>query len=359
MATQLNKTIARLESRIQAKEFYEAHQQMRVISARYVKQGNYDAAADILFSGAQALLAAGQSGSAADICLLLVNVYVTANKPLSAEIKGDFGHPQISHSTTDLPSVKFSTLIRAFPPDEPARKRLLTALIAWSAKTTPYPAGDPDLHHLAGSLYIDSRTPYDAERHLTLGTRDSPALLARFEYEWYCEDDAHTAPLYAARCVLPYLLIGNLRGASTALSTFSTLLDNSETGKTLAPTSIANPAPSGEVKIYPSLPLLNFLTLLLAAISKGSPTVWRALVGQYKTKIDEEAGPWEDALQGVAEMYFGVQAPRQGNPLMDMMGSLFGGVPGGGRGMMGMGGGGGQAPGRIGGGDAPPSAELD
>jgi len=31
----------------------------------------------------------------------------------------------------------------------------------------------------------------------------------------------------------------------------------------------------------------------------------------------------------VGEMYFGIQRPRQGNPLLDMMGSMFGGGMGG------------------------------
>src|SRR4051812_18123311 len=61
--------------------------------------------------------------------------------------------------------------------------------------------------------YKDLET-YDAERHLVLGTKDSPETLALLEYSWYLADESHTAPLYAARGIIPYLLLGNLRAAN-------------------------------------------------------------------------------------------------------------------------------------------------
>lgn len=69
-----------LSSRIASGAYYEAHQQLRVIAARYVKQSNYDAAADILAGGAIALLKAGSqqgaSASGGDLAImLLVEVY--------------------------------------------------------------------------------------------------------------------------------------------------------------------------------------------------------------------------------------------------------------------------------------------
>jgi len=38
-----------------------------------------------------------------------------------------------------------------------------------------------------------------------------------------------------------------------------------------------------------------------------------------------EVGIWDDALAHIGELYFGIKIPKQGNPLMDMMGMLFGG----------------------------------
>jgi hypothetical protein len=61
--SKIEKTIQRQQQKIEEGQFYEAHQQLRVIASRYVKQGNNDAATDILSSGAQLLLKAGQGGS--------------------------------------------------------------------------------------------------------------------------------------------------------------------------------------------------------------------------------------------------------------------------------------------------------
>lgn len=62
--------------RIASGAYYEAHQQLRVIAARYIKQANYDAAADLLAGGATALLKAGSqqgaSASGGDLAIMLV-----------------------------------------------------------------------------------------------------------------------------------------------------------------------------------------------------------------------------------------------------------------------------------------------
>jgi golgi to ER traffic protein 4 len=194
------------------------------------------------------------------------------------------------------------------------------ALFRWSAKCGEYPAGEPDLHHVAGTLYAEEHDTYDAERHLVLGTTDSAELLARLEYDWYMENDAHTAALYAARAVFPYLIVGNVRDASKCLQLFTSWLSESNSSLSAQDVSSAN----SDVRIYPSLPLLNFLSMLLLAIQKGSADLFRQLRSYYTTHI-KEAGTWDEVLDSVAEMYFGIQRPRQGNPLFEMMDSMFGG----------------------------------
>lgn len=195
----------------------------------------------------------------------------------------------------------------------------------WSSKCGDYPAGEPDLHHVAGSLYAEELDAYEAERHLTLGTKDSPEVFVKLEYEWYTQDDSHTAALYAARAVFPYLLTGNVRDASKSLRLFTSRLTEERKGLAVQDVS----SNSSDMRIYPSIPLLNFLGLLLLAVQKGTADLFKQLKTKYATHI-KEVGVWDEALTTVAEIYFGIQRPRQGNPLMDMMGSMFGGggVPG-------------------------------
>lgn len=50
--------------------------------------------------------------------------------------------------------------------------------------------------------------------------------------------------------------------------------------------------------------------------------MFRTLGRHYKPHI-EEVGMWDEALGVIAETYFGISRPRQGNPLFDMMGNMF------------------------------------
>lgn len=169
---------------------------------------------------------------------------------------------------------------------------------------------------------------YEAERHLALGTRDSAAVLANLEYDWYSTDSPHTAPLYAARAMFPFLLTGSLRAANAAFLLFTSKL--SSTHPQLGVQAISSA--SSEARIYQSLPLLNFLSLLLFACQKGSADLFKSLKQQYRGQLkDDTEGNWDEALEGVGQMYFGIKPPRQGNPLMDMMGSMLGMSGGGGQ----------------------------
>ncbi|KZF21299.1 DUF410-domain-containing protein [Xylona heveae TC161] len=300
-SARIEKTIARQRQKIEEGQYYEAHQQLRVITSRYIKQENYASAIDILSSGALALLNAGQGGSGGDLSMFLMDVY---NK---AELKPDSGNKG-----------RLTDLLRAFPVEEPTRKRFVNEMISWSSKFGEFAAGDPELHHVAGTLYAEDQEPYDAERHLTLGTRDSAEVLARLEYEWYTQDESHTAGLYAARAVFPYLLVGNLRAANKALLLFTSRLSQSSGSLGVQEVSSA----SSDVRLYPSLPLLNFLSLLLLAVQRGSADLFRQLKTHYAVHI-KDVGIWDEALEQVGEMYFGIRIPRPGNPLFDMMGSLF------------------------------------
>ncbi|RDW89527.1 DUF410-domain-containing protein [Coleophoma cylindrospora] len=303
MSAKIEKIIVRLQQKTTEGQYYEAQQQTRVVAARYIKQENWDAAIDILYNVAQSLLKAEQGGSGGDLSLMLLDVYKQAQLKPDAANKG-----------------KLLTLLRLFDSEEPTRKKFITDMIVWSAKCGDYPAGEPELHHVAGSLYAEEHEAYEAERHLALGTKDSPEVFAKLEYEWYTQDDSHTAALYAARAVFPYLLTGNIRDASKSLRLFTSRL--TEANKNLGVQDVSST--SSDLRIYPSLPLLNFLGLLLLAVQKGSADLFRQLKSKYASHI-KEAGIWDEALTTVAEMYFGIQRPRQGNPLFDMMGSMFGG----------------------------------
>ncbi|KAL2007210.1 hypothetical protein VTN00DRAFT_8648 [Thermoascus crustaceus] len=321
MTSRIDKTIARQQEKIASGAYYEAHQQLRVIAARYVKQSNYDAAADILAGGAKALLRAGSqqgaSASGGDLAIMMVvEVYNKAGWEI----------PDEEDAAARARKRRLIELLREFPPEEPTRKRFIQETIGWSGRFGPLERGDPELHHAAGSVYAEENEPYDAEKHLTLGTAESADTLARLEYEWYTNDEPHTAAIYASRAVFPYLLTGNLRSANKAFLIFTSRLSSSN--PSLGAQEVSST--SSDVRVYPSLPLLNFISLLLLTIQRGSADLFRQLTAHYASQI-EEIGIWDDALAQIGEMYFGLKVPRQGNPLLDMMGNmLFGGGQSGG-----------------------------
>ena len=121
--------------------YYEAHQQLRVVASRYVKSQNWDAAIDILYEGSLSLLKAGQGGSGGDLGCYLVDVFEKAEKNVDAESKG-----------------KLLSILRAFPPEEPTRKKFVDEMLAWTTSFGEYPNGEPELHHVAGTLYAEGRT---------------------------------------------------------------------------------------------------------------------------------------------------------------------------------------------------------
>jgi hypothetical protein len=53
---------------------------------------------------------------------------------------------------------KLLGLLRAFPKDEPTKKKFVGEMIGWSSKFGEYPAGDPEIHHVAGSLHAEGKS---------------------------------------------------------------------------------------------------------------------------------------------------------------------------------------------------------
>lgn len=144
--------------------------------------------------------------------------------------------------------------------------------------------------------------------------------------------------------MLPYLLTGNLRAANKFFLLFTAFLAKKPGLNTQQISTSAS-----DLRIYPTLPLLNFIGLLLRAVERGDPSLFRQLKSHYASDLKD--ANWGEALDQLGEMYFGIKLPRQGNPMMDMLGGMFGGG--------GFGGGGGGAKKSSAKGIAPAAAGLD
>ena len=143
------------------------------------------------------------------------------------------------------------------------------------------------------------------------------------EYDWYNEDDTHTAPFYAARAVLSYLLLGNLRGANKAMLIFAGRLEQSN--ENLAVEEIGSE--EFKMHVYSSLPLMNFLSLLLHVVQRGAADLFRQLRNHYSGHL-KEVPMWTKTLDQIGESYFEIKAPSHKNPLFDMMSNILMGSSG-------------------------------
>jgi golgi to ER traffic protein 4 len=122
--------------------------------------------------------------------------------------------------------------------------------------------------------------------------------------------------------------MGNVRAASQSLLLFTAKLGSSAQSPTLGVQEVSSK--TSDLRVYPSLPLLNFLGLLLLAVQRGAPDLFRQLKGHYAQQLkDAAAGTWDESLAQIGEMYFNIKIPSQTNPLFDMMGSLLMGGSGG------------------------------
>ena len=162
-----------------------------------------------------------------------------------------------------------------------------------------------------------------------MGIKSSADILGPLLYRWYTSSlspisspPPQTDPaIYLSRAILPYLVLRNFRDATRVHYLFTSSL------------ALSGTHPSQEVQssscdatVFPSLPLINFLGLLLLAVQRGAADSFRSLKIQYAQWL-KEVPQWEEPLEQIAEMYFGIRVQRQTN-LFDMMGSLFGAGPG-------------------------------
>jgi hypothetical protein len=113
--------------------------------------------------------------------------------------------------------------------------------------------------------------------------------LARTLYEWYKQDETHTAPTYIARAVFSYFLVGNLQEASRSLDVFIQQLVQDNPALVTQEVQSA----SADIRVFPSLPLLNFLSLLRLAVQTGGADVFRNLKSHYASQL-RDVQAWDD-----------------------------------------------------------------
>jgi len=306
---------------------YEAHQKARTFAARYVKSGQHATAIDVLFQSARELFKIGQQGSGTDLTVFLLDTYETGQVGVDDESRG-----------------RLTQLIALTGSSGSWRKQVIDRSIAWSARVGACPAGDQDLQHYVGEVLYKDGVFDDAEPHLLAsGKRDSARLLAEMFVQWSADSDASIAGLFALRGTIPYLQNGNILAARTFITTFvsAVLAARPRLVSQLQSESLSVPADDDASEVrFCADPLLNFCQLAVLACqradgerSRAARENWVKLCGTYQSRGGALAsGDVRVALNEIAQLYFGIAAPRSqsDNPLGAMLSSMLGGGPPGG-----------------------------
>lgn len=318
----LQRTITRFKSKIDSKEYYEAHQTLRTITNRYVNSKQYKEAADLLYQGASILAKNGEYASAGDLLLYMIEVY------LEAGIKCDNDGENKEYK------LKFIEVVRLLPNSDLVLVDLSKQSIAWSLKTTGSKFGDNELHHVFGEKFLKSLDDLSsslteeerqkvfalAELHLILGVHTSLPLYVDFLYRWL-ENSSDDKGLFLSRAVINYLYLKNVRFAEDAISRFLSKLNSSGVKHEVM-------EQDGE-KIYfydhPDQKLLNFLQFLVITLQKeAAGSKFLKLYGHYAPLLDKYE--IKSHVEYLGRVYFGLQIGNSlggQNVLADLMGSLF------------------------------------
>lgn len=296
----LEKTLQRFQNRIEAGDYYEAHQTLRTIANRYVRSKSFSDAIDLISHGANSFLKAKQGGSGTDLIFYLLEVYDIA----------DVGVNDVSVS-------RLVQLLVVIDSQEPNLKDVVTGMNNWSIKHGDYKFGEPYLHNAIGSKLIEGGYAYEAERYLMLGTHDSLGKYVSLLWEWFCqEDDLEIVGDFLSRLIFNYLFISNVQYAFEAKEKFLELFIEKHSPKLQV-------IDKNGFKMYffEDFDELNFLQLILLTCQTKNRDFFVNLKTHYSGSADQHS----NELEFLGQEYFGIVAQKQSNFLQDMMAGFLGG----------------------------------
>ncbi|KAH8294734.1 hypothetical protein KR018_002290 [Drosophila ironensis] len=150
----VSRVLAKLTQSLAGGEFYEAHMMYRTLYFRYTAQKRYQDCLDLLFDGAQKLMAKGQDSSAADLCLLLLD---------TLEQRGT--QPDAGDNFLWVP--RLGALIRGLSAATVERDTLIQRSIKWSTNLHGQ-YGHPVLHKLIAHVFWTEGNVEAARHHYLL-----------------------------------------------------------------------------------------------------------------------------------------------------------------------------------------------
>ncbi|CAI5759780.1 unnamed protein product [Candida verbasci] len=305
----LSRTIQRFQAKIDSGSFYEAHQTLRTITNRYVKSKQYKEARDLLYQGTTILIKNKEYASASDLINYLINIYE---------------EEQITIEDKDS-KFRLIELIEKLPNNDPSLNDLAKNSISWSTKNNSIcnKFGDPDLHHLFGSKFLETDDSIDeenkvkvfaiAELHLVLGTSQSIPLYINYLIRCSKANSDVDPGVFLSRAIINYSYLKNINFVKESQELF---LKSVEGGEEM-----------GSIRFFEQFPLLNFLQLLVLTLQVEPSTnsaKFTKLYSQYKSILEK----YEilSSIEYLGSLYFNLKIGnqnQQSNMLANFMSGLF------------------------------------
>ncbi|EAT34855.1 AAEL002521-PA [Aedes aegypti] len=284
------RVLAKLESSIEAGNYYEAHQMYRTLYFRYLSQQKYEELLDLLYQGALTLLSHEQNTSGADLGLLLVDTLEKSKTVAEGAEKW---------------MQKIALLLSKIPQNVVERETLLVKAVKWSASVSKSQVGHPLMHKLIAQIMWNEDNLAQARHHFLLskdGSGCGHMLIQLSQTKGFPSE----MDLFIAQVILQQLC---LKETSTAAETFATYTKYHPKIACSEPPFIT--------------PLLNFIFFLLRAIEANQRKliVFRTLCELYKPSLERDPS-YEKYLQKIGMIFFEASQPQR--PQSEGMGGIFG-----------------------------------
>ncbi|GMG20872.1 unnamed protein product [Ambrosiozyma monospora] len=305
--------------RISHGSYYEAQQTIRSITNRYIHAKNYNAAIELLYQSSMILMEFKRYDEASDLFLYMLEVFEKDTKPVT-----DFKNQDL---------VKIIDFLNVLPNDDPNLSNLSKEVSRFTQKKTENEVGFTNLNLvLAKKLYYSESAELvaNSEHFLFLSgnnNTESLDLLVDLIYQSYVKSPVESLGTLAARIVLPYLILSNVKFANMGLVKLIAKVKNSDRAYSLNFKHVDD-----HLSILDedddSSKLVNFLTLLISIVERASPenaTNFRVLVNRYRPQLSSEE-PLLQKVNIIGQLYFKVTViAAQNNMLQQMMSGLLGG----------------------------------
>uniref|UniRef100_A0A182JIF0 Golgi to ER traffic protein 4 n=1 Tax=Anopheles atroparvus TaxID=41427 RepID=A0A182JIF0_ANOAO len=289
----VSRVLGKLNSSIESKNFYEAHQMYRTLYFRYVSQGKYEELLELLYKGALTMLDNEQFSSGADLGLLIIQTLEVANTAIEDNeewIK------------------RLVKLIGKIKPNIIERETVMEKAIKWSGTFSKSSTGLLLMHKLMAQIMYNENNLIQARYHFALskdGFSCAFLLIKLSQSKGFSSE----VDLFVAQIVLQMLC---LKDPTAATETFATYIKFHPKIATIDPPF--------------SMPLLNFLFFLLQAIGQTNRKyiMFRTLCDLYKPSLDRDPS-YEKYLRRIGAMFFGAKQQEQSRGFVfgDLLNQFF------------------------------------